>query len=280
MRGLLGRQRDPRVAPGERSPGAGRLQSPLHAPGARGGGRRDRFAATTSRRSNSTPRPTIRWFWGRRRALGREFPWAAGGPGARFPGDRAHHAAGHRRAPGRATGESRSLPGTARLPDRGSRTLLRVHDGPDHCRVAGRGVAESLAIRRASARSQPMRTRRISSPWGWRRHSRPAGSWRTPNASSAAELLCAAQGLEFLRPLRPGRGVERLHQRMRTPGDAESPLLEADRPPAPDLERLARPRSTTATWIPPPVWLARPPGRSYLPMPDSLAFVPVPLAAA
>ncbi|HEY7027419.1 MAG TPA: histidine ammonia-lyase [Gemmatimonadales bacterium] len=54
----------------------------------------------------------------------------------------------------------------------------------------------------------------------------------------AAELLCAAQGLEFLAPLRPGRGVERLYQRVRTPGDGV-PLLEADRPPAPDLERLA-----------------------------------------
>ena len=54
----------------------------------------------------------------------------------------------------------------------------------------------------------------------------------------AAELLCAAQGLEFLAPLRPGRGVERLYQRVRNSGDGV-PLLEADRPPAPDLERLA-----------------------------------------
>jgi histidine ammonia-lyase len=54
-----------------------------------------------------------------------------------------------------------------------------------------------------------------------------------------AELLCAAQGLEFLRPLRPGKGVERLHARLRA---LEPPVaaLEADRPPAPDLERLAR----------------------------------------
>ena len=54
----------------------------------------------------------------------------------------------------------------------------------------------------------------------------------------AAELLCAAQGLEFLAPLRPGRGVERLYQRVRNPEDGVL-LLEADRPPAPDLERLA-----------------------------------------
>ncbi len=54
-----------------------------------------------------------------------------------------------------------------------------------------------------------------------------------------AELLCAAQGLEFLRPLRPGKGVERLHNRLRALQPPVA-LLEADRPPAPDLERLAR----------------------------------------
>jgi histidine ammonia-lyase len=53
-----------------------------------------------------------------------------------------------------------------------------------------------------------------------------------------AELLCAAQGLEFLRPLRPGRGVELLHQRLRALAPPVLPL-EADRPPSPDLERLA-----------------------------------------
>jgi histidine ammonia-lyase len=55
----------------------------------------------------------------------------------------------------------------------------------------------------------------------------------------AAELLCAAQGLEFLRPLRPGRGVERLYRRIREGEGAVAPLAE-DRPPTPDLERLAR----------------------------------------
>jgi histidine ammonia-lyase len=54
-----------------------------------------------------------------------------------------------------------------------------------------------------------------------------------------AELLCAAQGLEFLRPLRAGQGVERLHGRLRELRPAVA-LLDADRPPAPDLERLAR----------------------------------------
>jgi histidine ammonia-lyase len=54
----------------------------------------------------------------------------------------------------------------------------------------------------------------------------------------AAELLCAAQGLEFLKPLTPGRGVGQIYGRLRglTPA---VPRLGADRPPAPDLERLA-----------------------------------------
>jgi histidine ammonia-lyase len=54
----------------------------------------------------------------------------------------------------------------------------------------------------------------------------------------AAELLCAAQGLEYLKPLAPGRGVARLYARIRglTP---PVPPLAADRPPTPDLERLA-----------------------------------------
>ena len=54
----------------------------------------------------------------------------------------------------------------------------------------------------------------------------------------AAEFLCAAQGLEFLKPLRPGRGVELLFERIRS-GEGV-PALSADRPPAPDLERLAQ----------------------------------------
>jgi len=55
----------------------------------------------------------------------------------------------------------------------------------------------------------------------------------------AAELLCAAQGLEFLKPLAPGRGVGELYRRLRSLTPAVPPL-GADRPPAPDLERLAR----------------------------------------
>jgi histidine ammonia-lyase len=54
-----------------------------------------------------------------------------------------------------------------------------------------------------------------------------------------AELLCAAQGLEFLKPLEPGKGVGALHRRLRGLLPAVPPL-EADRPPGQDLERLAR----------------------------------------
>ena len=53
----------------------------------------------------------------------------------------------------------------------------------------------------------------------------------------AAEFLCGAQALDLLRPLRPGRGVEALFRRVRA-ADGVPPLAE-DRPPAPDLERLA-----------------------------------------
>ena len=55
----------------------------------------------------------------------------------------------------------------------------------------------------------------------------------------AAELLCAAQGLEFLLPLAPGRGVAAIYHGIRNMTPAVTPL-GVDRPPAPDLERLAR----------------------------------------
>jgi histidine ammonia-lyase len=55
----------------------------------------------------------------------------------------------------------------------------------------------------------------------------------------AAELLCAAQGLEFLAPLAPGRGVGELHRRIRS-GPRAVPPLGADRPPSPDLELVAQ----------------------------------------
>jgi histidine ammonia-lyase len=55
----------------------------------------------------------------------------------------------------------------------------------------------------------------------------------------AAELLCAAQGLEFLLPLAPGRGVGALYRRIRGLTPPVTPL-DADRSPAPDLERVAK----------------------------------------
>jgi histidine ammonia-lyase len=50
----------------------------------------------------------------------------------------------------------------------------------------------------------------------------------------AAELLCAAQGIDLLKPLRPARAVERLHERVR----GIVPPLVADRPLHPDLQAL------------------------------------------
>ena len=51
----------------------------------------------------------------------------------------------------------------------------------------------------------------------------------------AIEALCAAQGLEFRLPLRPGSGVRAAYDAVRT---LVTPLA-ADRPPAPDIEALA-----------------------------------------
>lgn len=51
----------------------------------------------------------------------------------------------------------------------------------------------------------------------------------------AIELLAAAQGLEFLRPLRPGRGVARAREAVR----ALAAPLDGDRPLTPDIERVA-----------------------------------------
>lgn len=50
----------------------------------------------------------------------------------------------------------------------------------------------------------------------------------------AIELLCAAQGLEFLRPLKPGRGVAKAYALVR---ERVQPLT-GDRPLQPDLEAL------------------------------------------
>ena len=59
-----------------------------------------------------------------------------------FLADRAHHAAGHCRAAGRAAGESRPVPGAAGVSDRRSRAVVGLHDGADHGGLAGGGVAD------------------------------------------------------------------------------------------------------------------------------------------
>ena len=51
----------------------------------------------------------------------------------------------------------------------------------------------------------------------------------------AAELICGAQGLEFLKPLKPGRGVARVHAQVRK---LAAPLDE-DRALSDDIERVA-----------------------------------------
>ena len=51
----------------------------------------------------------------------------------------------------------------------------------------------------------------------------------------AIELLAGAQGLEFLKPLRPGRGVAALYAALRR----EVPALDRDRPMSDEIERVA-----------------------------------------
>jgi histidine ammonia-lyase len=51
----------------------------------------------------------------------------------------------------------------------------------------------------------------------------------------AIELLAAAQGLEFLKPLTPGRGVARTYAALRQ----EAAALDGDRPLTADIERVA-----------------------------------------
>ncbi len=50
----------------------------------------------------------------------------------------------------------------------------------------------------------------------------------------AIEALCAAQGLDFRAPMRPGAGVAAAHARIRT----RVPHLDADRPPSPDISAV------------------------------------------
>jgi histidine ammonia-lyase len=52
----------------------------------------------------------------------------------------------------------------------------------------------------------------------------------------AIELLCAAQGLDFRKPLRPGKQIEQVLAMIRT----IVPRLDADRPPATDINQLVQ----------------------------------------
>jgi histidine ammonia-lyase len=52
----------------------------------------------------------------------------------------------------------------------------------------------------------------------------------------ATEMLCAAQGLDFRKPLRPGKGVAACYDQVRS----LVPTLTVDRPPGPDMEAVAR----------------------------------------
>ena len=51
----------------------------------------------------------------------------------------------------------------------------------------------------------------------------------------AIELMCAAQGLDYRAPLKPGRGVRTAHERVR----AVVPPLERDRVLSADIAALA-----------------------------------------
>lgn len=52
---------------------------------------------------------------------------------------------------------------------------------------------------------------------------------------AAIELLAAAEGLEYRAPLRPGRGVRRAYEVVRS----HAPRLKRDRALAPDIEKIA-----------------------------------------
>ena len=48
------------------------------------------------------------------------------------------------------------------------------------------------------------------------------------------ELLCGAQGIDFLKPVRPGRAIQAAHLRIRK----EIPFLEADRYLQPEVRKI------------------------------------------
>jgi histidine ammonia-lyase len=52
----------------------------------------------------------------------------------------------------------------------------------------------------------------------------------------AIELLCGAQGIDFLAPLKPGRGAQRAHQLVRSVSNS----LRKDRSLSQDIEKLSK----------------------------------------
>jgi len=70
-------------------------------------------------------------------------------------------------------------------------------------------------------------------PWAGRKLARVVTNARRV---TAAEFLCAAQGLDLRAPVEAGRGTSALHRAVRR----IVPTLQGDRPPAPDLATLER----------------------------------------
>ena len=62
----------------------------------------------------------------------------------------------------------------------------------------------------------------------------------------AVEILCACQALDLLRPIKTSPLLQRVHARVR----ADVPALDGDRPPAPDIEAIARLIASGALEVP------------------------------
>src|SRR5688572_20462763 len=77
----------------------------------------------------------------------REFPWPAGGDGARRPRDRAHQPRDDLGAAHRSARAPRSQPGTPALSHQRCRRVVGIHDGAGHRGVAGQRVQGALASR-------------------------------------------------------------------------------------------------------------------------------------
>ena len=200
-----GRQRDPGVAPGERPPGAGRLLAALRAAGAGRGGRRDPLRRGRPWRSSSTPRPTIRW---------------SSTSGEVISGGNFH---------GQPVAQALDFLATAlttlqAIAERRVERLVNpdLSQGLPAFLTADPGLSSGFMMVQISAASLVAESRTLAMPASI--GSIPtdanqedfvpmgmAAAWKAlrilANAQRvvAAELLCAAQGLEFLEPLRPGR---------------------------------------------------------------------------